>query len=190
MYLWSMKLIPKYNNIRTVYFWINTFIIFHFFLACNTNSIKEVETKSKFPLIGSWEMSSIYWITDDTTYSIESAQPGLLMIGANRYSIMWTPIDQPRKPFKSLSKPTDEEMKTGFRSIVFNAGLYEKTDSTLTTTAQIAKVPGFEDGKQYYRYNIKDDILELTMFDETYPDGQKPEWFGKFVTKFILKKVK
>jgi len=140
-------------------------------------------------LLGSWEMSSIHWIAADTTYSIEKAQPGLLMINADRYAIMWTPTGEPRVPFVLLSNPTDDELKSGFRSIVFNSGTYEMTDSTFTTTAKIAKVPGFEGGRQFYQYKIENNTLELVMYDETYPNGDKPLWFGKYTTKFILKKV-
>ncbi len=139
--------------------------------------------------MGSWEFKQIHWITPDTTYSIPESQPGLLLITPERYSIMWTPTQGPRQPFQNLSNPTDEELKLGFRSVVFNGGTYVKTDTTFTTTAFIAKVPGFEGGIQYYNYSIEGDQLTLTMFDETYPSGEKPEWFGKLETQFVLKKV-
>ncbi|HFA49830.1 MAG TPA: hypothetical protein ENJ95_12555 [Bacteroidetes bacterium] len=141
------------------------------------------------PLLGSWEMQEVHWITKDTTYSIEKAQPGILMLTPKRYAIIWTPIDKPRTPFVNLSKPTDEEKMAGFQSIVFNSGTYEMTDSTMTTTALVAKVPGFEGGKQFYNYTINDGVLKITMFDETYPNGDKPGWFGKYKTQFVLKKV-
>jgi len=156
--------------------------------SCN-NQRETPEEKVNNPLLGSWEISSIYWITNDTTYSLEKAQPGLLLITPDRYSIMWTPTEEPRVPFENLSAPTDDEMKEGFQSIVFNAGTYTNTDSTLTTQAQVAKVPGFEGGKQFYEYHIEKGKLELIMYDETYPDGKKPYWFGKLKTKFILNKT-
>ena len=56
----------------------------------------------------------------------------------------------------------------------------------MTTIADIAKVPGFEDGKQFYRMNFDNNLLELVMYDETYPNGDKPEWYGKLKVKFIL----
>lgn len=157
-------------------------------ISCNTPQKPEPQEPIN-PLLGSWQVKSIHWITPDTTYSINEAQPGLLMINPSRYSIMWTPTQAPRTPFENLSNPTDEELKTGFRSIVFNAGTYVYTDSTLTTTAEIAKVPGFEGGTQYYRYNLSGNQLEITMFDETYPDGKKPDWFGKVESKFVLEKL-
>lgn len=142
------------------------------------------------PLLGSWKMNAVHWITSDTTYSIDNAQEGLFLFTPNSYSIMWTPTEEPRVAFVDLSKPTDDELKAGFRSVVFNGGSYEITDSTLTTTAYIAKVPGFESGIQYYRYSITNNLLRLTMFDETYPNGDKPAWSGRYVTEFVMTRVK
>ncbi|MEP2276186.1 MAG: hypothetical protein ABJH98_12065 [Reichenbachiella sp.] len=156
--------------------------------ACQPTQLNK--TPEPHPLIGSWEMTSIHWITADTTYSIQEAQPSLFMIDTTRYAIMWTPQDEPRTPFENLSQPTPEEMQAGFRSVVFNGGSHTMTDSTLTTTAYIAKVPGFEGGKQFYNYTAENDQLTLVMFDETYPDGTKPSWYGKYQTKFILKRAK
>lgn len=141
------------------------------------------------PVLGSWSMREIHWITKDTTYSIENAQPGIFIFTPTAYSVMWIPVDTPRQAFRNLSRPSDEEIKAGFQTVVFNAGSYEWTDSTLTSTAHIAKVPGFEGGKQYYRYKIDRDEMVLTMFDETYPDGSKPEWHGRYVTKFVLRRI-
>lgn len=157
-------------------------------LSCN-NSNEEHQNDKISSISGTWEMKSIHWITKDTIYSINKAQPGMLMLNSNRYSIMWTPIKEPRTPFKNLSKPTDEELKSGFRSIVFNSGTYKYSDSTITTTANIAKVPGFEGGKQFYTYKLNNKIMELIMYDEIYPDGTRPKWYGKFQTKFVLEKV-
>ena len=103
---------------------------------------------------------------------------------------MWTPLDKPRTPFKNLSKPTDKESINGFQSVVFNGETYTFSDSTVTTTANIAKVPGFEGGIQFYNYKISKDTLYLTMFDETYPNGEKPKWLEKYITKFIMIKAK
>ncbi|MCB0689938.1 MAG: lipocalin-like domain-containing protein [Saprospiraceae bacterium] len=146
-------------------------------------------TTEMSPVLGSWSMREVHWISTDTTYSIHNTQPGIFIFTPKSYAIMWTPSQQPRRAFEVLSKPTDEEILDGFRSVVFNAGSYVWTDSTLISTAVIAKVPGFEGGKQYYRYQIEHGILTLVMFDETYPDGSKPEWSGRYVTKFILEKI-
>lgn len=157
-------------------------------LSCNANRVVDGSKRAYNPLVGAWEMETVNWITADTTYSIPDAQPGLFLFIKKNYSIQWTPIETLRVPFKNLSKPTNEEIIAGFQSVVFNAGSYVFTDSTLTSIAFIAKVPGFEGGKQFYRYKIEKDRLYLTMFDETYPDGNKPKWIGRYVTEFIMKK--
>ncbi|WP_338812860.1 lipocalin-like domain-containing protein [Bernardetia sp. Wsw4-3y2] len=167
--------------------------LFLFFLigfsSCKSTQTS-IKTSKKSALIGSWEMVEVHWKTKDTVYSIPKAQYGLFIFEENRYSIMWTPIDTLRTPFINLSKPTDEEKMAGFSSVVFNGGTYTMTDSTVTTTALIAKVPGFEGGKQLYRYTIKGDLLRLVFFDEIYPNGKKPEWYGKYVTEFVMRKAK
>jgi hypothetical protein len=139
--------------------------------------------------MGAWNMQSVYWVRNDNTYSIEKVQPGIFIFTENNYSIQWTPTNDPRVAFKNLSNPTNEEILAGFRSVVFNAGRYSYTDSTVTTLAEIAKVPGFEGGKQFYNYHIVGDTLTITMFDETYPDGTKPDWSGSLSVRFVLKKV-
>ncbi|WP_420317098.1 hypothetical protein [Ekhidna sp.] len=102
---------------------------------------------------------------------------------------MYNPSPRPRTPFVSLSKPSDEETMAGFRSIVFNTGPYElMEDDIMLALPDLAKVPGFEGGKQFYRYRVEDDKLYFRMYDETYPNGDKPEWFGKVEVQFILTK--
>ena len=167
-------------------------ILFAFILlSCGitkTSIVKNSTDEGSNPLLGSWKMQEIHWKTKDTTYSIMNAEPGMFFFTKNSYAIMWTPTRKLRTPFINLSKPTDEECIAGFKSVVFNSGSYTFTDSTVNATAYIAKVPGFEGGQQFYTYKIVNDILHLTMFDETYPNGDKPDWSGKYVTEFVLKK--
>ena len=158
------------------------------FDICNAqNSDNKASSTS---ILGSWEMREIHWITDEQTYSIEKAQPGLFIFEEKRYAIMWTAKKEPRTPFEILSQPTPEEVIETFKSIVFNAGSYVINGNQITSTAYIAKVPGFEGGQQFYNYSIEEDILTLTMYDEIYPDGSKPTWSGKAKTKFVLQKAK
>lgn len=142
------------------------------------------------PLLGAWEMQAVHWIHAGGRNSVSPAQPGLFLFTDRRYAIMWTPTRSPRTAFQALAKPTDAETIAGFRSVVFNAGSYAYTDTTVTTTAQIAKVPGFEGGQQHYRYTLEGETLTLTMFDETYPGGAKPEWAGKVQTQFVLRRAR
>ena len=141
------------------------------------------------PFIGSWAMSEVHWVTKDTTYSIHQAQPGIFIFTPISYAIMWTPTESPRQAFADLANPSEDEMQKAFKSIVFNAGDFIWTDSTITTQATIAKVPGIEGGRQYYRYSLNGDVLQLTMYDETYPNGDKPAWSGKYQTVFVLKRI-
>ena len=172
--------IKKHSNFIWVFFIIISVV------SCSKNKADKVD---KNRLLGSWQMKEVHWKTKDTTYSIHKTEPGIFFFTDSSYAIMWTPTDKPREPFKILSKPTNDELIKGFRSVVFNAGSYTSTDSTVMATAFIAKVPGFEGGKQFYRYTINGNRLSLTMYDETYPNGKKPKWFGKYVTEFILHKI-
>lgn len=144
--------------------------------------------RMKHEILGSWRFKEIHYIYKDTTYSVEQAFPGMFMVTPERYAIMYNPSDKPRQPFVNLSQPTDEEMISAFQRIVFNTGKYELTDSFITTTADIARVPGFEGGRQSYRYIIDKNKLELRMVDEIYPDGSRPAWYGKLEILFILLK--
>lgn len=138
------------------------------------------------PLMGSWRMKEIHYIQADTTIKVEKVHGGRVTFSQSNYHLLYNPWINPRKPFEKLAKPTKEEMIHGFQTLVFNSGTYVYTDSTVVTTADIAKVPGFEGGMQYYNYSLKGETLELTMYDETYPDGNKPEWYQKLKVLFKL----
>lgn len=144
--------------------------------------------QEKNPLIGSWKIQEIQYIYADTTYVQKEEDYGRFVFTAKNYAVMYNPRMQKRMPFQNLSKPSTEEITKAFQSIVFNTGSYLIDKNGITTTADIAKVPGFENGKQAFMMLIKNELLELTMFDETYPNGNKPAWFGKLKIKFILKK--
>ncbi len=156
--------------------------------GCSDGVVEQSEPAPD-PLIGVWEVTDIQWIYPDTTYRIEEPQPGFLHFSGHRYSFIWTPTRAPRVPFKVLSQPTPEEMQAGFRSIVLNAGTYEKTADEVRIRAEVAKVPGFEGGTQVFSYELNGDTLGFTMTDETYPDGTKPAWFGKMKTAFELVRI-
>ena len=155
--------------------------------GCQQSELKDHSGEIKeHPVEGSWKIETIHWITQDTTFTIEEAQPGMMLFSSDKYALMWTPTLEPRVPFNNLSQPTDEEVIAGFRSVIFNGGHYEVSDSSVVTTAEIAKVPGFEGGKQIYRYQIDQDTMRLTMYDERYPNGDRPQWYGTFETQFVM----
>ena len=165
------------------------FVFLGFCIACEpAPQSTSVVVEEPHPLLGSWEMRELHFVSADTTVSVTPAQPGLFLLTEDHYAFMWTPTREARVPFEVLAQPTDEEILTGFRSVVFNAGTYSLSDSLLTTTAQIAKVPGFEGGIQYFNFDVADDRLELTRYDETYPDGTKPAWSGTWQTRFVMER--
>lgn len=148
----------------------------------------EYEEVKKNPLFGSWQMSEIHYIYPDTTYEVVLNYPGRLIIGPNRYAIMYNPYGSERKAAANISKLTNDEMLYAFKTLAFNTGTYSVANGVLYTKADIAKVAGFEGGQQFYEIEQHDDHLQLTMFDETYPNGNKPEWYGKLKILFKLKK--
>ena len=141
------------------------------------------------PLEGAWQLRAFAYRSTDTTVRVAPAQGGMFLFTAGHYALQWAPVREPRVPFDTLSAPRDEEVLAAFRSVVFNAGrIVAVTDSTLVTEAAVAKVPGFEGGRQVYRYALDEaaGALTLTMVDETYPDGSKPAWSGTWETVFEL----
>jgi len=140
------------------------------------------------PLRGSWKVQEIQYQYPDSTYVFKDEDHGRFIFTDTNYTLMYNPRMQKRTPFKNLSNPETDEIISAFRSMVFNTGTYIIEDDVIHTIADIAKVPGFEGGQQYYKMLLNENILELVMFDETYPNGNKPEWFGRLKVKFILKK--
>lgn len=165
---------------------VGLFFVLSILTSCQMS--KKEHTVAFNPLEGSWKMQEIHYIYEDTTYIGNPITYGTFIFAPKRYSLLYNPWTTQRKAFDTLSKPTDTEIKAAFQSIVFNSGSYIMTDSTVVTTADIAKVPGFEGGKQFYNYKINDDKLDIMMYDETYPNGNKPEWFGKLKVLFKMKK--
>ena len=137
-------------------------------------------------LKGSWSLKEISYVQPDTTISISPGSAGRFSFTDHRYHQVYNPWSTERPPFTNQSQPTEAEIKGAFQSIVFNSGSYTLTDSMLVATADIARVPGFEGGKQYYRYKLVGDELHLTLYDETYPDGTKPDWYQKLAVLFKL----
>ncbi|TMM53359.1 lipocalin-like domain-containing protein [Maribacter algarum] len=176
-----MKLLKIFSSKWVLVFSLTTLILF--FHSCSSKG------HTKNTLEGSWNLTEVRWVSVDTTFYLKKPQLGLFLITPERYSIIWSPTEEKRKPFYNLSNPTDEEIKSGFRSIVFNSGSYSQTDSILVTTANLAKVPGFAGGKQFYTYSLSENQLSLMMYDETYPNGEKPKWSGVWKTNFLFEKI-
>lgn len=142
------------------------------------DQIRQYE-KNRAMIEGSWALNQIQYIYADTTYVVEEPAGGIFMGSPERYMIMYHPTSQSRPAFKDFSKPTCEELRSAFQHLVFNTGAYRLTNNLMTVTPDLARVPGFEGASQVYRYEVKGEQLLLTLFDETYPNGKKPEWYGK-----------
>ncbi len=146
------------------------------------------DQKKQNILLGSWKVQEIQYIYADTTYIRKEKDYGRFIFSNTNYALMYNPQMLQRISFEELSNPSEKEITKAFQTIVFNSGNYQIIENTLVTTADIAKVPGFENGHQFYKIHIQNNQLELVMFDETYPSGKKPTWFGKLTVKFILQK--
>ncbi|MFY7671067.1 ankyrin repeat domain-containing protein [Tenacibaculum sp. MEBiC06402] len=157
----------------------------------NTELVKLFDKHNQIQkqLKGSWKVHKIKYHYPDTTYVVDQVKYGRFIFNEKNYAVMYNPMMNSRTPFKDLSKPTDLEIKKAFQSIVFNSGSYSLKKNIVHAIPDIAKVPGFENGHQYYKLEIRNsENISLTMFDETYPDGKKPEWYGKIKIQFLLKK--
>ena len=161
-----------------------TFILINFlFLSCSQRT-----SSSENPLLGSWLIDEIHYVYADTVYKVEMQMAGRLMVSDYTYSIMYNPYGNVRESPEDMSRMNNDEKIYSFHSVVFNSGSYELINSDFVTTADIAKVAGFEGGIQYYSIDNSDDEVSITMYDETYPSGKKPAWLGKVKTKLLLKK--
>ena len=131
-------------------------------------------------------MEQIAYLYPDTTYLIDSPAPGIFVVSPERYVIQYHPSTNSRVPFTDFTNPTCEELRAAFQGLVFNTGHFHLTDSLLIAQPDIARVPGFEGARQVYHYQISDQQLVLTLVDEQYPDGTRPDWVGKISVRFTL----
>lgn len=139
-------------------------------------------------LMGSYVLKSIDYIYSDTTITLDPSQSGFIVLSNKRYAIAYNPGLNARTPFENLSQPTNKEVLAGFKTFAFNSGSYTYEDGIFTATPDFAKVPGFEGGEQVYEITKSDKLISFTMYDETYPNGNKPEWYGKLKIKLSFEK--
>ena len=149
-----------------------------------TNRMKQLRENIK----GSWKVRAIEYQYPDTTYVMDKEPFGRFLFSEENYSVTYHPMMERRIPFEKLSMPQNDEILKAFKSVVFNTGTYKIQDSIIKTTADMAKVPGFEGGEQFYKIDLSVGDLVLTMYDENYPNGDKPEWYGKLQIRFRLEK--
>ncbi len=150
--------------------------------------IQHLDSLDQQHLIGSWKVKEIRYHYKDTVFTRSAVDQGRFVFSDKNYSLIYNPTMKKRVAFDNLSEPSEDEIITAYRSLVCNTGHYVIEENVLITTANFAKVPGFEGGKQFYRLHFKEQCLELEFFDETYPNGTKPNWYGSLTMRFILEK--
>lgn len=163
-------------------------IIYLTLTAMLTSFFLEAQSIKKEDLLGSYTLKEINYIYADTTIEVNPSQDGFFILSPQRYAIAYNPGLNPRVAFDNLSNPTEEEILAGFRSFAFNSGAYSFENNTLTALPDFAKVPGFEGGEQVYETDWDSRFLTLTMYDETYPSGEKPAWYEKLEIKLYFEK--
>ena len=146
-------------------------------------------TVEKDALVGVWQVDEITLQSPGGSGTNTDPQPGLFIFTADHYSIAWIPRPEPRPAFAKAWKPTDEEIKSAYGTILFNAGTYELTDSTLRTEPLVSKVPDLSGGHAVYRYRLEKGTLWLTMIDEYAADGSRAPWVGKFSFPLKLTRI-
>jgi hypothetical protein len=66
------------------------------------------------PLTGAWHLTGVEWRSAERTSALTDVQPGLFVFTPSHYALMWSPVNQPREPFKILAKPHRRGNHQGF----------------------------------------------------------------------------
>ncbi len=127
-------------------------------------------TDERDGLVGTWRIVETTRTTADSTWVNESPQPGLYIFTQRHFSLMLIPADSPRVVWPADGTP--EERLAAFENFVADAGTYEATDSVLTMSNIIAKLPWAMNagGGGPYRYRLDGDTLTLSF---------TPGWLGE-----------
>ena len=140
-------------------------------------------------LMGVWRVDEITLRTPTGDGTNPDPQPGLFIFTNDHYSITWIPRPEPRPTFATPWKPTDEEIMGAYSSILFNAGTYQLTGSTLRTRPIVSKVPDLSGGYADYHYRLEKNTLWLTMVDEYAADGTRAPWVGNISFPLKLTRI-
>jgi len=88
-------------------------------------------------------------------------QPGLIIFTKQHYSILFVQGFAPRSQLSDSAK--DDELGRVFSPFTANAGTYQRTDSSITFTPIVAKVPAVMSGRSFtLRARMKGDSLSLS----------------------------
>jgi hypothetical protein len=135
--------------------------------------------KGSVGVVGVWQVKEI------GRQNVENAEspvtdkpfPNLFIFTPNYYSMVWVlGVDE---PFAERWKPTDEEKKRRFDSLVVNAGTYEIDGAKLTAHPIVARIPDFIGGKLICEFHVDNDTMRLRFVDEYSFDGVQAPWVAK-----------
>lgn len=109
-------------------------------------------------LDGAWQVVAVE-VTGSGATAHNQPQPSLVLFSGEYYSWSRVTTTSPRALFVAET-PTDAERIAAFDSVLFNAGTYEISDSTLTVWPIVARSPNFMGGaSERYRYRLNGDTL-------------------------------
>jgi len=109
-----------------------------------------------------------------------NSNPGqnLYIFTEGHYSIVSLRTSDPPAGNEVPWQPSEEEKCARYDAFTVNSGVYEVSDSTLTTRPIVARAADLVGGKANYRYRISGDTLWLRMVDEFSPEGIPAPWVG------------
>ena len=128
-------------------------------------------------LLGTWLITETTRTQGDSTWVNDSPQPGLYIFSQHHFSLMLIPGDSPRVEWQGAGTPA--ERLAAFENFVADAGSYEATDSVITMSNIIAKLPWAMNlgGGGPYQYRLDGDSLSLSF---------GPGWMGESKIKYRL----
>jgi len=140
--------------------------------ACTPAQPAESAGAAANPFVGAWIITETSVTNANGTRVNENPEPGLYMFTQHHFSNMLIP-GATRTPFSAAR--TDEERLAAYDNFFADAGTYEYTESTLTATNMIAKMPHVmpphATGPLTYQWRLDGDALIMTLRGGWAPRG-------------------